>query len=40
MESGLLGAIDGLDDAASRPGVVTGGAIYPHRAASEEDWRS
>jgi hypothetical protein len=39
MESGLLGTIDGPNDAASRPRVVMGVAVYPHWEATEEDWR-
>jgi hypothetical protein len=38
MESGLLGAIDGLNDVASRPKVVTGVAVYPYWETSEADW--
>jgi hypothetical protein len=38
MESGLLGTIDGLNDAASRPHVVTGVAIYPYWEADTSDW--
>ena len=40
MESGLLGTIDGLNDAASRPRVITGVAIYPHWETTAEDWRT
>ncbi len=39
MVSGLQGAIDGLNDAASRPQTVTGVAIYPFWEATEGDWR-
>ena len=40
MESGLLGTIDGLNDAAARPKTITGVAIYPHWETTPEDWRT
>lgn len=39
MRSGLKGVIDGLNDAASRPTVVTGVAIYPHWETDATEWR-
>lgn len=38
MASGLQGTIDGLNDAASRPQVVTGVGIYPHWETDEAEW--
>lgn len=40
MESGLQGTIDGLNDAAARPQVATGVAIYPYWEADANDWRT
>ncbi|HEU5317023.1 MAG TPA: glycoside hydrolase family 18 protein [Chloroflexota bacterium] len=40
MSSGLLGTIDGLNDAAARPRAITGVAVYPHWETTEEDWRT
>ena len=40
MESGLLGTIDGLNDASARPKTITGVAIYPHWETTPEDWRT
>ncbi len=39
MESGLSGAIDGLNDEAARPGRITGVAIYPYWETDADEWR-
>jgi hypothetical protein len=39
IRSGLKGVIDGLNDAGSRPTVVTGVAIYPYWETDEAEWR-
>ncbi len=39
MRSGLEGVIDGLNDAAARPAIVTGVAIYPYWETDEAEWR-
>jgi hypothetical protein len=40
IASGLLGLVDGLNDAAARPAAVTGTAIYPHWETDESEWRT
>lgn len=38
MTAGLQGVIDGLNDAAARPSVVTGVAIYPYWETDAAEW--
>jgi hypothetical protein len=38
MASGLLGVIDGLNDAAARPSATTGVAIYPYWETDDAEW--
>jgi hypothetical protein len=38
MSSGLLGIIDGLNDAEARPAAVTGVAIYPYWETDAAEW--
>ena len=38
MESGLLGVIDGLNDAAAQPSATTGVAIYPYWETDDAEW--
>jgi len=38
MESGLLGMVDGLNDAAARARTITGVAVYPYWEATDGDW--
>jgi hypothetical protein len=40
MATGILGVVDGLNDAAARPGAITGVAIYPHWETDEGEWRT
>lgn len=38
MATGLAGLLAGLNDLDSRPGVVTGIAVYPYWETSEDEW--
>ena len=38
ITSGLLGLVDGLNDAAARPSAVAGAAIYPEWETDEAEW--
>lgn len=38
MTSGLLGLVDGLNDQAARPDVLSGVAIYPYWETDEAEW--
>ena len=39
MTTGLLGLVDGLNDPAARPGVLTGVAIYPYWETDTAEWK-